>query len=58
MSMKKDHLLYDARKARIYKDMYRPSTSPLRFLGAIFSILLQGQSRIGGSETYGSYRRR
>lgn len=54
--MKKDHLHYDTRKARIYKDMYRPSSSPFRLLGSILSVLLQGQSRIGNPDVYGRRR--
>jgi hypothetical protein len=54
--MKNNHLQYEARKARIYKEIYRPSTSPFRFLGSLLSIILQGQSRIGHSEVYGRRR--
>jgi len=51
--MKKDHLHYVTRKARIYKDMYRPSSFGLsRFLGSLLSVILQGQSRIGSSDIY------
>ena len=54
--MKNSHLHFEARKARIYKDMYRPSSSLFRLLGALLSIILQGQSRIGHSEVYGRRR--
>jgi hypothetical protein len=47
--MKQDHLPYEVRKARIYKDIYRPSSNLSRFLGALLSIILQGQSPVGSS---------
>ena len=40
-------MYFDTRKAKIYKDMYRPSTRISRFLGAILSILLVGKSQVG-----------
>jgi hypothetical protein len=55
--MKKDHLQYDVRKAKIYKDIYRPSTSPSRFLGTLLSILLHGQSQMGNPDVH-VFRRR
>lgn len=55
--MKNNHTHYELRKARIYKDMYRRSTfSPIRLLGSLLSVILQGQSRIGNSEIYGRRR--
>jgi len=48
--MKHDHLHYDARNARIYKDIYRPSSKLSRFFGALLSVLIQGQSPVGSSE--------
>jgi len=53
MSMKNDQLQYDVRKARIYKDIYRPSSSLSRFLGTLLAVILQGQSQVGSA-----YRRR
>ncbi|MBS1659875.1 MAG: hypothetical protein JST68_02360 [Bacteroidetes bacterium] len=50
--MKKDHLQYDARKTRIYKDIYRPSSNPSRFLSTLFSILLHGHSQVGTTENF------
>jgi hypothetical protein len=48
--MLKDNLQYDVRKARIYKEIYRPSpTSITRFFGSLLSILLHGQSQVGGT---------
>ncbi|HEV2479919.1 MAG TPA: hypothetical protein VGS79_09640 [Puia sp.] len=48
--MQKHYLQYDTRKARIYKEIYRPSSLSLpRFLGTLLSILFQGQSQVGGN---------
>ncbi|HXB94839.1 MAG TPA: hypothetical protein VNU70_06765 [Puia sp.] len=47
--MKKEQLQYEVRKTRIYKGIYRPSSNPSRFLGTLLSIILQGQSQVGGS---------
>jgi hypothetical protein len=49
ISMKQDQLQYDVRKARIYKDIYRPSSNLSRFFGTLLSVLLQGQSQVGGN---------
>jgi hypothetical protein len=54
--MKKDQLRYEARKAHIYKAMYRPSSNLFHLLGSLLSVLLQGQPRIGNSEVYGRRR--
>ena len=48
--MLKDNLQYDVRKARIYKEVYRPSSVNLtRFFGSLLSILVHGQSQVGGT---------
>ena len=47
--MLKDNLQYDVRKTRIYKDIYRPSSNLSRFFGTLLSVLLHGQSPLGGS---------
>ena len=53
----KDHLQYQVRKARIYKDMYRPSPSLTRFLVALLSVLINGRSQVGYPDHY-IHRRR
>jgi len=50
--MKKDHLHYDARKTKIYKDIYRPSSNPSRFLGTLLSVILRGHSQVGSTEAF------
>ena len=50
--MKKDHMHYDVRKTRIYKDSYRPSSNVSRFLGTLLSIILHGQSQVGTSDAF------
>lgn len=54
--MKKEQWQYEVRKARIYKAIYRPSSNPSRFLTTLLSVILQGQSPVGGS--YSERRRR
>jgi hypothetical protein len=50
--MKKDHMQYDVRNTRIYKDIYRPSPNPSRFLGTLLSIILRGHSQVGSSDAH------
>ena len=50
--MKKDHMHYDIRRTRIYKDIYRPSSKPSRFLGTLLSIILNGHSQVGSSDAF------
>jgi len=47
--MKNEQLQYEVRKTRIYKGIYRPSSNPTRFLTTLLSIILRGQSQVGGS---------
>ncbi|MDR3714409.1 MAG: hypothetical protein P4L51_16475 [Puia sp.] len=49
--MKKNNMQHDTHKAKIYKDIYRPSTNPGRFLRTLLSVILMGQSPVGS----GSY---
>jgi len=46
MSMNKDHMSFDTRNTKIYKDIYRPSSKISRFLGTILSVILVGQSPV------------
>jgi hypothetical protein len=50
MSMKKSHMQFDVRKARIYKDIYRPSPNPSRFLSTLLNIILHGHSQVGNQD--------
>ncbi|WP_431212628.1 hypothetical protein ACQ86N_44245 [Puia sp. P3] len=45
--MTRNHMQYDVRKARIYREAYRPN--PFRFFVNLLSIILLGQSQVGGS---------
>ena len=49
--MKKDHLQYDTRRTKIYKNIYR-SSKPSSFFGTLLSIILQGQSQVGSHDQY------
>ncbi len=50
--MKKDQLQFDARRTKIYKDIYRPSSRPSRLLGTLLSIILRGQSPVGSPDAH------
>jgi len=45
--MIRNHMQYDVRRARIYKEAYRPN--PFRFVMNLLSIILLGQSQVGSS---------
>ncbi|HXD77916.1 MAG TPA: hypothetical protein VN616_08905 [Puia sp.] len=44
--MQKNLMHHNVRRTRIYKDIYRPSSSPSRFLGTLLSVLLHGHSQV------------
>jgi hypothetical protein len=48
--MNKDQMYFDTRNTKIYKDMYRPSSKISRFIGAILSVILVGQSQVGNPD--------
>jgi hypothetical protein len=56
MSMKKNHMQFDVRKAKIYKDIYRPSPNPSRFLSTLLNIILHGQSQVGSHDFSRKFR--
>lgn len=41
---------YDVRRARIYKNAYRPSSNISRFLGNLLSVIVHGQSQVGNTD--------
>ncbi|MHA4810170.1 hypothetical protein ACX0G9_18800 [Flavitalea flava] len=48
--MKKHNLSYDTRKTKIYKDIYRPSSSLSRFLGTLLSVIVVGHSPVNSPD--------
>jgi hypothetical protein len=48
--MKNNHMEFDTRNTKIYKDIYRPSFRINRFIGTILSIILIGQSQAGNPD--------
>jgi hypothetical protein len=50
--MKKNHMQYDVRNTKIYKDIYRPSSNLSRFLGTLLSVILHGHSQVGTSDSH------
>ncbi len=47
--MQKNTMYYDTHRAKICKDMYRPSSNIIRFLGSLLSVLMVGRSPITSS---------
>lgn len=44
--MQKNAMYYDTRRARIHKDIYRPSSNMLRFFRSLLAVLMIGRSPI------------
>ncbi len=49
--MQKTIMYYDTHRAKICKDIYRPSSNLLRFAKSLFAVLMIGQSPISHSPT-------
>lgn len=47
--MQKNTMYYDTHRAKICKDMYRPSSNILRFLRSLIAVLMVGRSPITSS---------
>lgn len=54
--MAKSNMSFDTRNAKIYKDIYRPSSNLTRFLRTILSVILIGQSPVTHTDHH--YRRK
>jgi len=52
--MQKNTMYYDTRRAKIHKDIYRPSSNVLRFFRSLLAVLMVGKSPI--SSSIGKYR--
>lgn len=52
--MEKKEMYFDVNKARIYKDLYRPSTNLSRFFKTLLGILIHGDSSISNRSYYSS----
>lgn len=48
--MKNSHMSFDTRNAKIYKDIYRPSSKLSRFFGTILAIIIVGQSPVSSPD--------
>jgi hypothetical protein len=49
--MQKNLMYFDTHRAKICKDIYRPSSNILRFVKSLLAVLMMGQSPIGQSPT-------
>lgn len=45
--MQKNTMYYDTHRAKICKDIYRPSSNVFRFVRSLLAILMVGKSPIG-----------
>jgi hypothetical protein len=45
-------MYFDTHKAKILKDLYRPSTNLSRFIKSLFTVVVSGQSPIGYSAVH------
>ena len=52
ISMEKNNMYYDTNKARIFKDLYRPTPNLTRFFKSLFTVVLSGQSPLGSSAVH------
>ncbi|HEV3252564.1 MAG TPA: hypothetical protein VGZ71_16505 [Puia sp.] len=50
--MEKHNMYYDTRKVKIYRDIYRRSSNPYRFIGSLFSVIINGQSPLTSTYRY------
>lgn len=50
--MKKNNMYFDTHRAKVYKAQYRPSSNIFLFLQTVFTVLLEGQSPMGGTPSY------
>ncbi len=50
--MKKNNMYYDTHKVKVYRDIYRRSSNPYRFLGSLFSVIREGQSPVTNTYHY------
>ena len=50
--MEKNNMYYDTHKAKIFKDLYKPSPNLTRFIKSLFTVVVSGQSPLGNSAVY------
>jgi hypothetical protein len=50
--MQKNNMYFDTHKAKIYRDIYRPSSNLARFFKCILSVILSGQAPMGNSSYF------
>jgi hypothetical protein len=56
--MQNNSRYYEVEKAKVYKDLYRPSTSLSRFFKTLLGIMVSGNSPISHQKYYSSKRTR
>jgi hypothetical protein len=50
--MKRNHMYFDTQKVKVYRASYRPSSNLYRLFKTVLSVLIEGQSPMGGSHYY------
>jgi len=56
--MKKNEMYFDVHNAKIYKDLYRPSTNISRFFKTLWGIMVVGDSPISSQKYYSNKKTR
>jgi hypothetical protein len=54
--MEKNNMYYDTHKVKVYRDIYRRSSNPYRFLGSLLAVIFEGQSPV--TSTYRYYNKK
>jgi hypothetical protein len=52
ISMEKNNMYFDTRKAKIFKDLYKPTPNLSRFIKSLFTVVVSGQSLLGTPAVY------
>ncbi|HYF32378.1 MAG TPA: hypothetical protein VD993_14740 [Chitinophagaceae bacterium] len=47
--MEKNNMYYDTHKAKILRDLYKPSPNLARFIKSLFTVVISGKSPLGNS---------
>ena len=50
--MEKNNMYYDTHKAKIFKDLYKPSPNLTRFIKSLFTVVVSGKSLLGNSAAH------
>lgn len=52
ISMEKNNMYFDTHKAKILKDLYKPTPNISRFIKSLFAVVVSGHSPVGTPAVY------